>query len=86
MLLQILYVAKFESNVATEDAYIAIFVRHNIWVICSNIRPSQHVAYVATTDSFVATFVAYVATSNISKSTFPHNHYLKVYVVTDDNM
>ena len=37
-------------------------------------------------DSPVETFVAYVATSNISKSTFPRNHYLKVYVATDDYM
>ena len=41
-------------------------------------------SYVATADSLVATFVAYVATSNISKSTLPCNHYLKVYVITDD--
>ena len=55
-------------------------------IICSNIRPSQHGAYVVTTDSSVATFIAYVVTSNISKITVPRNHYFKVYVDTDDNM
>ena len=55
-------------------------------IICSNIRPSQHVAYVATVDSSEATFITYVATSNIYKSTVPHNHYLKVYVARDDYM
>ena len=55
-------------------------------IICSNIRPSQHVAYFTTADSSVATFIAYVSTFNISKSTVPRNHYLKVYVATDDYM
>ena len=55
-------------------------------IICSNICPSQDVAYVATADSSVATFIAYVATSNVSKSTVPRNYYLKVYVATDDYM
>ena len=53
-------------------------------IICSNIRPSQHVAYVATIDSSAETLVAYVATSNISKRTLPRNDYLKVCVATDD--
>ena len=52
----------------------------------SNIRPSQHMAYVATDDSPIATFVLYVATSNISKITLPRNHYLKLYVATNDYM
>ena len=55
-------------------------------IICSSIGPSQHVAYVATTDSSKATFIAYVATSNISKNTVPRDHYLQVYVATDDCM
>ena len=55
-------------------------------IICSNIRPSQHVAYVVTADSFVAAFITYVATSNISKITLPRNHYLKLYVATNDYM
>ena len=55
-------------------------------IICSNIRLSQHVAYVAIFDSSIETFIAYVATYNISKSTLPCNHYLKVYLATDDHM
>ena len=52
-------------------------------IICSNIRLLQHVAYVATDDSFVAKFIAYVVASNISKITLPRNYYSKVYVATD---
>ena len=54
-------------------------------IICSNIRLLQHVAYVATDDSFVAKFIAYVVASNISKITLPRNYYSKVYVSTTDS-
>ena len=39
--------------------------------------------YATWCDSPVATFAAYVATYNISKSTLERNHYLKVYVATN---
>ena len=55
-------------------------------IICRNIRPSQHVAYVATADSSSEKFIEYVFTYNISKSTIPHNHYLIVDVATDNYM
>ena len=42
--------------------------------------------YATCCDSHVGTFVAYVATYNISKSTLKRNHHLKVYVATDDYM
>ena len=42
--------------------------------------------YATCCDSPVATFVACVATYNISKITLQRNHYLKEYVATDDYM
>ena len=47
---------------------------------------SSVATYATCCDSPVATFVAYVATYNTSKSTLQRNHYLKVYVATYDYM
>ena len=47
---------------------------------------SSVATYATYCDSPIATFVAYVATYIISKSTLQRNHYLKVYVVIDDDM
>ena len=47
---------------------------------------SSETTYATCCDSPVATFVAYVATYNISKITVQRNHYLKVYVAIDDYM
>ena len=47
---------------------------------------SSVATYATCCDFPVAIFVAYVATYNISKSTLQRNHYLKVYVATDNCM
>ena len=44
---------------------------------------SSVATYATCCDLPVATFAAYVATYNISKSTLERNHYLKVYVATN---
>ena len=44
---------------------------------------SSVATYATCCDSPVATFAAYVAKYNISKSTIKRNHYLKVYVATN---
>ena len=66
-----------------QTSHVLQHVRH---VATDDSSIETFVAHVAIYDSFVATFVAYVATSNISKSTLSRNHYLKVYVATDDYM
>ena len=70
--------------VATDDYSCShmlsqMIICSNIWIICCYnwLYVATFESYVATDDSHVATCVVYVATSNISKSTLPHNHYLK---------